>query len=106
MAQFGPQAFATPSPVASTSRSEVMSHHRRSHGQLTRAATLLILLSVGMPAMASAKAGCSSADARTPATPAENACKLTPLTASNSYLYQTLDFPAASQTIFWGINDF
>jgi len=56
--------------------------------------------------MASAKAGCSSADARTPATPAENACKLTPLTASASYLYQTLDFPGASQTIFWGINDF
>lgn len=83
-----------------------MSHHRRSHGPLTRAAALLILISAGIPLMASAKTACSSADARTPATPAENACKVAPLTASASYTYQTLDYPGAALTIFWGLNDF
>lgn len=94
-----------------------MSKHRP-HGRLTKAAALFVLIFAGSAAAAAAdlgtaasalpaSAGSGCADARTLAIPRENSCKGTPTTTTaGSYTYQTLDYPGASQTIFWGINDF
>src|SRR5690349_12720714 len=62
-----------------------MSSQRHPHRRLARAARFVVI------ALA-AYAGVAAADSETAATP--------------SYTIQTLDYPGASGTIFWGLNDF
>jgi hypothetical protein len=78
---------------------EVMSNHRSSYGRLTRAATLfaLVLASTGI-AMANADTDATSSASAAAASKAADS----PVT----YTYQTRDYPGASLTILWGINDF
>lgn len=96
-----------------------MSKYRAAYGRPARMAALFVLIFAGSATVAvagsgvaplvpaSAGAACSRADARTLAAPWENSCKGTPTSDNGgSYTYQTLDYPGASQTIFWGVNDF
>lgn len=100
-----------------------MSNHRLSHGRLTTVASLFALVFAGSSGAAIADAGtaspaavaletaCSSAYAHTLTATATNPCrKGTPIANSASgpstYTYQTFDYPGASQTTLWGINDF
>jgi uncharacterized membrane protein len=98
-----------------------MSHPCLSYGRLTTVSGILALAFAGFSTAAGFGAGaaspsasvetaCSRANARTPAALPEKSCKGTPSAASGSrqstYSYQTLDYPGASQTIFWGLNDF
>ena len=97
-----------------------MSHPCLSYGRLTTLSGILALVFAGSSTAAGFGAGaasppasvetvCSRANARTPATLPEKSCKGTPSAASGSrqstYSYQALDYPGASQTIFYGLND-
>lgn len=100
-----------------------MSHHRALYGRLTRMAGFFAVIFAASTSAAfadfgtgtasatpSAASACTGADARISAMPRENGCKDTRRAfhgdGSTAYTYQTLDYPGASLTIFWGINDF
>jgi len=86
-----------------------MSNHRLPYGRLTTVSSILALVLAGSNTAAGFGAGaasptasvetaCSRANARTPTMVPDKSCKST-------YTYRTLDYPGASQTIFWGLND-
>ena len=93
-----------------------MSNHRLSYDRLTIVSGILALVFAGSSTAAVVGAGaaspsasvetaCSRANARTPTMVPEKPCKGTPSAASSSrqltYSYRALDYPGASQTIFW-----
>lgn len=97
-----------------------MSNHRLAYGRLTTVSSILVLVLAGsntaagfgagpVSPSASAETACSRTNARTPTMVPDKSCKDTTTAASVSrqltYSYRTLDYPGASQTIFYGLND-
>ncbi len=72
-----------------------MANHTLSSGRLALVAGLLAVAFTGAPA-----------GAVTDATARERTSEAAPAGESRAYTYQTLDYPGASQTIFWGLDDF
>jgi hypothetical protein len=98
-----------------------MSNHLLSYSGLTTLSGILALVFAGSStaagfgvgaaaSSASVQTACIRANARTTATLPEKSCNGTPSAASGSrqstYNYRALDYPGASQTIFYGLNDF
>src|SRR5579859_178457 len=97
-----------------------MSNHRLSYSRLTTVSGILTLVFAGSSTAAGFGVGaaspstsvetCIRANTRMPATVPEKSCNGTPSAASGSkqsppYSYRALDYPGASQTIFYGLND-
>ena len=98
-----------------------MSNHRTLHCRLTQLAGIITFsFAISTPALAatgmatnpaSPSSTCSGSDAVAPAGSAKDSCdKSTPIAEHDvgawTYTYRTVDYPGASMTIIWGINDF